>query len=52
MAEPCAGVQHRAAFGRETSFWLRECSLLRQRDRDLVKAHRIFKDELIERIFP
>ena len=31
---------------------LRGRSLLRQGDRDLVEAHRIFKDQLIERIFP
>ena len=40
------------ALGRGTSFPLCVCSPLRQCDRDLVEAHRIFKDELIERIFP
>ena len=34
------------------SLRLRGCSLLRQCDRYLIEPHRIFKRELIERLFP
>jgi hypothetical protein len=53
MADLCAECAAPGrALGRETNFPLRACSPLRQCDRDFVEAHRIFKDELIERLFP